>query len=310
MVRLSWTTVLRHVDRLYTQGTEVGCSDDQLLTRFAATRDESDRAFESIIQRHRPMVLEICRRLLGGDRHAAEDAFQTTLLVLARRGLTHDQAAASLQWPVGTVRGSLARARDLLRVRLVRRGVAPAVAIGLLNPHPASAAVMLPPPLVNSVLHAIAHGSAPSAVAALTGTILRDMAFSRVRRILLVFLGLALAAGGAEWVGLHFGWPAARQGPPRQEEIAVSQPARAPASRGHVDLHGDRLPDGAVARLGTNRFNHASNVGPVVFTPDGKAIISYGGDGLACVWLSSIFPSTISFKTLASSPARFEMWVM
>ena len=57
-----------------------------------------------------------------------------------------------------------------------------------------------------------------------------------------------------------------------------------PASRDHVDLDGDPLPNGAVARLGTNRFNHAENVYRVGFTRDGKAIISYGVDGLARVW--------------------------
>jgi hypothetical protein len=37
-------------------------------------------------------------------------------------GLTHDDAAHRLRWPLGTVKGRLARAKDLLRKRLTRRG--------------------------------------------------------------------------------------------------------------------------------------------------------------------------------------------
>ncbi len=79
--------LLQHVRRLAAEAS----SDEQLLEDFLARR--SDEAFAALIGRHGPMVLGVCRRILH-DAHAAEDVFQATFLVLARRaGAIHRRAS-------------------------------------------------------------------------------------------------------------------------------------------------------------------------------------------------------------------------
>ena len=62
--------------------------DGQLLERFVAEPGESGEcAFETLLERHGPMVLGVCRARLQ-DEHAAHDAFQSTFLTLLRKART------------------------------------------------------------------------------------------------------------------------------------------------------------------------------------------------------------------------------
>jgi RNA polymerase sigma factor (sigma-70 family) len=73
---------LKHLRDLFGGGTAVGLSDADLLRRYAASRDGP--AFEALLARHGPMVASTCRAVLR-DEHDAEDAFQATFLILARK---------------------------------------------------------------------------------------------------------------------------------------------------------------------------------------------------------------------------------
>jgi RNA polymerase sigma factor (sigma-70 family) len=68
-------------------------SDEQLLSAFTTRRDED--AFALLVRRHGPMVLHVCRRVLG-QQQDAEDAFQAVFLLLARNaaGIRNKSALA------------------------------------------------------------------------------------------------------------------------------------------------------------------------------------------------------------------------
>jgi RNA polymerase sigma factor (sigma-70 family) len=71
-----------YLQRWVLQANADGRDDAALLERFVSRRDES--AFAVLLARHGSMVLGVCRRVLRDD-HEAEDAFQATFLLLARK---------------------------------------------------------------------------------------------------------------------------------------------------------------------------------------------------------------------------------
>jgi RNA polymerase sigma-70 factor (ECF subfamily) len=89
-------------------------SDAELLARFLARRDEA--AFAAIVARHGPMVLRVCRRILA-DAHAAEDCFQATFLVLARKAASVRRRESLAAWLHGVAARVSRKARDAGRRR-------------------------------------------------------------------------------------------------------------------------------------------------------------------------------------------------
>jgi RNA polymerase sigma factor (sigma-70 family) len=72
--------------------------DKELLESFIARRDHS--AFAQLLERHGPMVLSLCRRLLG-NWHDAEDAFQATFVVLIRKARSIRKRDSLASWLYG-----------------------------------------------------------------------------------------------------------------------------------------------------------------------------------------------------------------
>jgi RNA polymerase sigma factor (sigma-70 family) len=328
----------RHLRRLLPPAGLAVLTDRQLLDRFAAGRDEA--AFAALVERHGRLVLGVCRRLLG-DLHDAEDVFQATFLVLARKsdairrrdalgswlhgvaarlarkarvrrerrraqgpcdvsssadvpdavareevyrvideelrrlpahyrkplvlcyleGKSRQEVAAALGCTEGAVKGKLERGRELLRARLVRRGVAAVPAALAALEQPAGAAVPAAWTAA-AVRAAITPGSATGTGAALAEGLLRSMFAAKMKMmgglLLLCFgVGLGLAA-----------WPL---------------PAAAPAEeKAPMGPPGKPLPSGAVARLGDAPLRQEGPILFVGFARKGQLVTAQQGFTAYC----------------------------
>lgn len=110
-------------------------TDGQLLQSFAEQAD--DLALRTLMRRHGPMVLGVCRRLLA-DPGAVADAFQATFLVLIRRAGTLDRRGSLGAWLHEVAWRVAIKARSQSARRGEREMQVPDISFGL-APHPTEA---------------------------------------------------------------------------------------------------------------------------------------------------------------------------
>jgi RNA polymerase sigma factor (sigma-70 family) len=103
--------VVRSVLRAALRSEPAPIPDGRLLETFVTGQDEA--AFEMLVKRHGPMVLGVCRRVLG-NVHDAEDAFQAVFLVLARKAATVVPRELVGNWLYGVAYRTALHARDRL----------------------------------------------------------------------------------------------------------------------------------------------------------------------------------------------------
>jgi RNA polymerase sigma factor (sigma-70 family) len=416
MAREQFDTLLHLLRNAVGPRTDKDTTDADLVHRFATAGEEA--AFTVLLQRHGPLVLGICRRVLG-NAEDADDAFQATFLVLVRKagsirkgasvaswlhgvayrvsleartraarrraheksverlaeagppdeaaarelclivdeeveqlpakyraplvlhylaGKTKEETARQLGWTEGTVSGRLARARDLLRSRLSRRGLtfSGGVLAALLTREQAVAAV--PPGLAESTLEIavlsaageVATGASAARVTALTESVARTMFLNRLKLATVVLLATAAVGLGAG--RLFYRTPADQQprtgavnapadpGPGRvQGQVAVARDERGGAVFRVPDNYTTAVAlsaDGRVVARGNSANTvtlwavasrkelhtlrgHTAPLFCLAFSPDGKTLASATGD-----YIKETCPGEVKLWDVATGKER------
>ena len=117
MARAYPDSVIDSLGQLFSSGTLTAASEAQLLERFLAHADSS--AFEAILERHGPMVLRVCQRVLD-DPDDVDDAFQATFLILVKKAASIRDRTILAAWLHGVARRVAVRVRVNARQRRSR----------------------------------------------------------------------------------------------------------------------------------------------------------------------------------------------
>jgi RNA polymerase sigma factor (sigma-70 family) len=233
---------------------------------------------------------------LDAELQRLPEAYRLPLVLCCLEGRTQDEAARQLGCTPGSVKGRLERGRARLHARLVRRGLTLSAVLSapLLAQNAVPGAV--PALLVRSTVQAanvfadrgVTGGAISGRAAALAEGAMQAMSLTRLKvgAALVLAVGLLTAGAGlAAYRAFAAPRPGAQQPDgARTEADGAGGPKPAGEKRARTDRFGDPLPPGAIARLGTVRFRHGSPVLGLAFTPDGKTLISGGGDTALRFW--------------------------
>jgi RNA polymerase sigma factor (sigma-70 family) len=235
------------------------------------------------------------RGVLDEELGRLPDKYRIPVVLCYLEGQSQEHAARTLGWTKGTVSGRLARAKDILRHRLSRRGLAPSVGAiaAAFAPDTASASVpaSLVAPAVRAAAAAVLGGTETGAITGqaviLARQAMKVMLIGRFARTAAQVLFLSLGAAA-------LATPLTRPGELARLRNWAGRPAVAPAPAAdlsrpdlvarQLDRSGDPLPSGALVRLGTTRRRHSTGLAGLDFTRDGAAVVTAQDNGLVHFW--------------------------
>ena len=174
-----------------------------------------------------PLIHEEIDRLPG--------RYRAPIVLCFLEGLTREQAAGQLRWPLGTLQSRLARGRQRLRERLIRRGVAPGAVVPGTLLRAEMARAVVPAALADATTRAAMASAAGrltvigsiSAPAALTEEVLKTMWFHKLKMIAGVILSAGTIATGAAW--------ALQPSSPDPQAVSEPRPVQATEHDGATD---------------------------------------------------------------------------
>jgi RNA polymerase sigma factor (sigma-70 family) len=230
--------------------------------------------------------------LLDAELNALPEKYRVPVVLCELQGRSRREAAQALEIPEGTLSSRLATARKMLRERLQRRGVVLSAGALTAALSPGGALASVPPVVAASTVKGavlVAAGKDATAlisetVATLAEGMLKSMFLAKLRTATVLIAMLALLGVLGAALAARAPWKLLAPGSQAEESLSLPQQPPQGEREQKLDRWGDPLPPEALARLGTNRFRQGNFITAAAVSPDGKTVVSVGGNSPIHLW--------------------------